>query len=321
MKTLRIIFAGTPEFAAQQLQTLIDSAKFDIAAVYSQPDRKSGRGKKLKPTPVKVVAQNHGIPVYQPLSLKDETAQQELSDFGADLLVVVAYGMLLPEKVLNIPKLGCINIHASLLPRWRGAAPIERAIEAGDKETGITIMQMDTGLDTGDMLLKKSLNISDKDTGETVREGLSRLGSTTLLEVLEQFGSNSISRERQNDQLANYAAKLNKREAELDWQQNADLLALKIRAFHSSNVCYSQLEGERIKIWFARPSNEPSKQKPGTILAANKEGIKVACGTGVIILTELQLAGGKRLSVADILNSKAELFEIGKRFDNIEIAS
>lgn len=323
MKPLRLIFAGTPDFAAAQLQALIDNGQHDIVAVYSQPDRKSGRGKKLKATPVKQIALDNNIPVYQPTSLKDQTAQQQLHVLEADLMVVVAYGMLLPQQVLDIPQYGCINIHASLLPRWRGAAPIERAIEAGDSETGITVMQMDKGLDTGDMLLKQTLEIHSSDTGDSLRERMSSMAAAALLTVLEQICQASVRAEAQNTQLATYANKLNKAEAKLDWQQSAQLLALKIRAFNASNVCYSQLQGERIKVWLAEPVGNvatdfdiTSPAEPGTILSADKTGIHVACGTGVLRLMRLQLPGGKQLSCADILNSKAALLQPGKQFQD-----
>lgn len=320
MKPLRLIFAGTPDFAAEQLQALVDNTAHHIVAVFSQPDRKSGRGKKLKATPVKQVALDNDIPVYQPTTFKDEESRNQLQALNADLMVVVAYGMLLPETVLGIPKLGCINVHASLLPRWRGAAPIERAIEAGDNETGITIMQMDIGLDTGDMLLKRSLAINSGDSGDSLRERMSTLAAEALITVLDQFDQGPVKGEKQDEQQANYASKLSKHEAELDWQQSAHSLALKIRAFNASNVCYSQLQGERIKIWLAEPLSDKSSlptSEPGTLLTADKTGIQVACGSGILLLTRLQLPGGKQLSVAQLLNSKASLLQPGKQFQKI----
>ena len=324
MKPLRLIFAGTPEFAAEQLQALVDNTAHHIVGVYSQPDRKSGRGKKLKATAVKQVALDNNIPVYQPTTFKNQAALDQLRDLNADLMVVVAYGMLLPATVLNIPEFGCINIHASLLPRWRGAAPIERAIEAGDTKTGITIMQMDVGLDTGDTLLKRELKIDNHDTGDTLRERMSRLAADALNTVLNKFSQGAVRGEKQDDQTANYANKLSKNEAALDWQQSAHSLALKIRAFNASNVCYSQLQGERIKIWGAEAlspevNNRASTttKSPGTLLSADKTGIQVACGTGILLLTRLQLAGGKQLSVAQLLNSKAALLQAGKQFQEV----
>lgn len=320
MTGLRIIFAGTPEFAAQQLQALIDRHEHQIVAVYSQPDRPKGRGKKLVPTPVKVVAEQAAIPVYQPGSLKAAQAQQQLRDFAADVMVVAAYGMLLPKAVLEIPRFGCINVHASLLPRWRGAAPIERAIEAGDSETGITIMQMDEGLDTGAMLLKQTVAIEADDTGDSIREKLSVAGQsallTTLARLAESRNYSSLNPQTQDDAEACYASKLHKQEAAIDWQQSATDIVNKIRAFNSSNVTYSQLDDERIKIWRATLSDQTSEQNvpPGTILHADKQGIVVNTGQGRIAITQLQLPGGKVLSCQDILNSRASMFAVGKQF-------
>jgi methionyl-tRNA formyltransferase len=317
---LRIIFAGTPGFAASHLQSLINTNRFDIVAVYSQPDSRTGRGKKLSPTPVKAVAERHHIPVFQPVSLKQDAEQAQLKTLNADLMVVVAYGVILPADVLAIPRYGCINVHASLLPRWRGAAPIERAIEAGDKESGITIMQMDEGLDTGAMLRKQVIPIAASDSGDSLREKMAVAGSKALIAVLDDYQNGPPKGEKQDDHLACYAKKLTKAEAEIDWQQSSTVLINKIRAFDSSNITYTLLDGERIKICSAGyPCSQATslvQKTPGSIISASKEGILVACQDGAINLLELQLPGGKRLAVRDILNSKTSLFTPGKRFES-----
>jgi methionyl-tRNA formyltransferase len=249
--------------------------------------------------------------------LKDAQAQAQLAAYSADLLVVVAYGLLLPEAVLEAPRLGCINVHASLLPRWRGAAPIERAIEAGDSETGVTIMQMDIGLDTGNMLLKRMLPIDTKETGDSLRKRLAPLGISALSECLEKLTVPGINSEKQDDSLATYASKLEKEEALLDWQLSAMVLERKVRAYHSSNITYTWLNGQRVRAWMAKAiATDSSTSTPGTILASDKTGILVACGEGQLRLTQLQLPGGKALPAAQLLNAKAELFQAGFRFSN-----
>jgi len=281
---LRIVFAGTPEFAAQHLQALLDAGK-SIVAVYTQPDRPAGRGQKLMPSPVKQLAVQHDIPVFQPQTLRDPAAQAQLATLQADLMVVVAYGLILPQAVLDLPRLGCINSHASLLPRWRGAAPIQRAIEAGDSESGVTVMQMEAGLDTGPMLLKVSTPIGDDDTGGTL-----------LPDV-------------QDDSLATYAHKLSKNEARIDWKRPAVELERLIRAFHPWPICHSTLAGETLKIHAAQLGE--GRGEPGRILEASKEGLTVACGSGALRLTRLQLPGGKPLGFADLYNSRREQFAPG----------
>lgn len=308
---LNIIFAGTPDFAASHLQCLIDSGKHRVIAVYSQPDRPAGRGKKLKPSPVKQVALDHDIPVYQPLSLKDAEAQQQLADLNADLMIVVAYGLLLPQPVLDAPRLGCINVHASILPRWRGAAPIQRAIEAGDRETGVTIMQMDIGLDTGDMLLKTFCDINDDDTGGSLHDKLIEIGRPGLLAAVDQLANGSAQPEQQDDSLSNYASKISKTDPVIDWSQPAIELNRKIRAFNPFPVCYSTINGERIKIRQCTVAAQHSELAPGTIISADKHGICISCGEGVLTLTNVQLPGGKALDVAAVMNSKADWFTAG----------
>jgi methionyl-tRNA formyltransferase len=327
-KGLRIVFAGTPEFAAQTLQAILKHGQHQVVAVYSQPDRKSGRGKKIQATPVKQVALDHQIPVYQPLSFKDNETLNELKALNADIMVVVAYGMLLPETVLNTPKFACINVHASLLPRWRGAAPIERAIEAGDKESGVTIMHMDIGLDTGNMLKVAKVAISDDTNGDLLRSQLCTLGQQALLDTLNEFWSCQRNNqpapkgEVQDNTQANYAKKLSKEEAIIDWHLPAHTLLNKIKAFNSSNVCYSYLGKERIKVWQAEIINDEAcndNSAPGTILAADKKGILVSCGHQCLRLLIIQAPNAKAMTVAAVLNSKKDWFAIGKQFSQHEI--
>lgn len=299
---MKIIFAGTPEFAATALQSLIDAA-FDIVAVYTQPDRPAGRGRKLTPSPVKQLALEHDIPVYQPASLKSAEEQKALAEINADLMIVAAYGLLLPQAVLDIPKQGCINIHASLLPRWRGAAPIQRAIEAGDTETGITIMQMDAGLDTGDMLLKKSCEITPKDTSGTLHDKLAVLGGEAIVEALHALAENSLSAEKQDDAQANYAHKLKKSEAVIDWQESAVHIERKVRAFNPWPVAQTNYSVKMLRIWEAETIATSVEQAPGCVIACNKVGIDVATGEGILRITKLQLPGGKPLTAQQFQNA------------------
>jgi methionyl-tRNA formyltransferase len=308
---MRIVFAGTPEFAAQHLQALLD-AKRDVVAVYTQPDRPAGRGHKLMPSPVKQLALQHGIPVYQPQTLRDPAAQTELAALQADLMVVVAYGLILPQAVLDLPRLGCINSHASLLPRWRGAAPIQRAIEAGDAESGVTVMQMEAGLDTGPMLLKVSTPIADDDTGGSLHDRLAELGSNAVVEAVAALEAGTLVGEVQDDSLATYAHKLNKDEARIDWSRSAIELERLVRAFHPWPICHSQLDEAAVKIHAARPA--AGQGAPGQILDASKDGLHVACGTGSLLLTRLQLPNGKPLNFSDLYNSRREQFTPGKVF-------
>ena len=306
--SLRIIFAGTPDFAAVHLQALVDS-DHEVVAVYSQPDRPAGRGKKLQPSPVKQVAQDHDIPVYQPLNFKDPADVEQLRALNADVMVVVAYGLILPSSVLEAPKHGCLNVHASLLPRWRGAAPIQRCIEAGDMVTGITIMQMDIGLDTGDMLSKVTTGISLDDTGGSLHDRLASMGPAALLGTLADVESGSLTPEAQNDAAACYAHKLTKEEALIDWTQDADVLARRIRAFNPFPMAYTLLGDERIRVHLAEPVVKATQLAPGTIAHVDTDGIEVACGEGVLRLTRIQLAGKKPMAVADIINGQPKLFQ------------
>lgn len=315
MKPLNIIFAGTPDFAARHLQALINS-HHNVIAVYTQPDRPAGRGKKLTASPVKELALAHNIPVYQPGSLRKEPAQQQLAALDADIMVVVAYGLILPKVVLDTPRLGCINVHGSILPRWRGAAPIQRALWAGDKETGVTIMQMDIGLDTGDMLLKTYLPIEDDDTSASLYEKLAQQGPDALLQALEGLANGTLAAEKQDEALANYAEKLSKEEARLDWTKSATQLWQEVRAFNPWPVSYFEHQGNTIKVWQTQVSTTSSNAAPGTIISASKKGIEVTTGDGVLTLLSMQLPGKKPLSVADILNARGEWFTPNTRLNN-----
>src|SRR5476649_799518 len=307
---LRIVFAGTPEFAAEHLKALLDSP-YEIVAVYTQPDRPAGRGQKLMPSPVKQLALEHDIVVLQPPTLRNAEAQAELAALKPDLLVVVAYGLILPQVVLDIPRLGCINSHASLLPRWRGAAPIQRAVEAGDSESGVTVMRMEAGLDTGPMLLKSVTPISAEDTGGTLHDRLAELGPPAVLQAIAGLAAGTLDGEVQDDSLATYAHKLNKDEARIDWNRPAIELERQIRAFNPWPVCHSTLSGEALKVLAA--SVAEGQGAPGEILAASKDGLIVAtgAGAGALCLTRLQLPGGKALNFSDLFNSRREKFALG----------
>ncbi|QGW21405.1 methionyl-tRNA formyltransferase [Stutzerimonas degradans] len=308
-QSMRIVFAGTPEFAAQHLQALLDAGR-TIVAVYTQPDRPAGRGQKLAPSPVKQLAVQHGIPVYQPQTLRDPAAQAELAALQADLMVVVAYGLILPQAVLDLPRLGCINSHASLLPRWRGAAPIQRAIEAGDDASGVTVMQMEAGLDTGPMLLKVSTPITAEDTGGTLHDRLAALGSQAVVRAVDALAAGTLQPEPQDDALATYAHKLSKDEARIDWRRPAVELERLVRAFNPWPICHTTLGSDALKIHAARVG--AGQGEPGHILEASRHGLTVACGEGALSLTRLQLPGGKPLDFADLYNSRREQFAAGQ---------
>jgi methionyl-tRNA formyltransferase len=312
--TLRVVFAGTPEFARVALERL-HAAGFTIPLVLTQPDRPAGRGMKLQASPVKQFAQAHGMTVAQPQSLRldgkypDEAAaaRAALQAAAPDVIVVAAYGLILPQWVLDLPRLGCLNIHASLLPRWRGAAPIHRAIEAGDAETGVTLMQMDAGLDTGDMLLVERLPITENDTTGSLHDKLALLGGRLIVEALEIAACGGLTRTPQPAEGVTYAHKIEKVEAQVDWTQPAETIARRIRAFHPSPGAATLWQGEALKLWQARVDGamHGSSQTPGTVLTAQADGIRVQCGQGVLCLTELQRAGGKRLSAAEFLRGQA----------------
>ncbi|GGA89463.1 methionyl-tRNA formyltransferase [Neiella marina] len=315
---LNIVFAGTPDFAARHLQALIDS-EHQVVAVYSQPDRPAGRGKKLQASAVKQLAVTAEIPVYQPETLKTEQSQAELAALNADIMIVVAYGLLLPQAVLDTPKLGCINVHGSLLPKWRGAAPIQRSLEAGDSDTGVTIMQMDKGLDTGAMLLKASCPIEATDTSATLYQKLAELGPAALLDALQELASGTAQAESQDDSQATYAAKLTKAEALLDWRQTAAQLDRKVRAFTPWPGSQAKIGDNLIKIHQVEVVSESSQQAVGTIVNANKYGIDVATSDGLLRLISIQLPGKKAMAVADVLNSRGDWFAVGNQFQLPEL--
>ncbi|MCG6359919.1 methionyl-tRNA formyltransferase [Vibrio fluvialis] len=313
-QSLRIVFAGTPDFAARHLAALL-SSEHEVIAVYTQPDRPAGRGKKLTASPVKNLALEHNIPVYQPENFKSDEAKQELAALNADIMVVVAYGLLLPKAVLDTPKLGCINVHGSILPRWRGAAPIQRSIWAGDSETGVTIMQMDVGLDTGDMLKIATLPIEASDTSGSMYDKLAELGPQALVECLSDIAQGTAVAVKQDDALANYAQKLSKEEAKIDWTLSAQAIERCVRAFNPWPISHFAVADNQIKVWQARVEAGSSNQAAGTILKADKTGIYVATGEEILVLESLQIPGKKALPVQDILNARASWFEVGSQLN------
>ena len=308
---MRLVFAGTPDFAATALKALI-AAGHTIVGVYSQPDRPAGRGRKLQPSPVKQVALDQEIPVFQPETLKTAEAQKQLADLKPDVMIVAAYGLILPKSVLDIPTHGCLNIHASLLPRWRGAAPIQRAIAAGDAETGITIMQMDEGLDTGAMLLKSLTAIDMSDTGGSLHDRLAELGGKAIIEALELLKKGELTGEPQNDDLACYASKLSKTEGHIDWATDATAIERLIRAFNPWPGTYTDLGDQRIRIHEARALVTDSDAFPGTVVHRDRDGIDIACGNGTLRITRLQLPGSRAQSVNDLINGGKELLMPGQ---------
>jgi methionyl-tRNA formyltransferase len=306
---LRVIFAGTPDFARTALESLL-AAGYAVPLVLTQPDRPAGRGMKLQSSPVKQLALDHAIAVSQPRSLRLDgkfpddarAAQSAIALASADVMVVAAYGLILPQWVLQAPRLGCLNIHASLLPRWRGAAPIHRAIEAGDSETGVTIMQMDAGLDTGDMLLAERIAITPADTTGTLTDKLAGLGARLILQALERAGRGALDPVKQPEAGVSYASKIDKAEAAVDWAEPAGVIERRIRAFDPVPGATTRMAGETIKLWRSTAVSEPPVQgAPGAVLRADATGVLVACGRGALCVTELQRAGGKRLAAADFL--------------------
>jgi methionyl-tRNA formyltransferase len=295
---MKIVFAGTPEFAAAALQAL-HAAGHDIALVLTQPDRPAGRGMRLKPGPVKALASRLGLPVYQPESLKTEAARQPIAATGCDAMVVAAYGLILPQPVLDLPRLGCINIHASLLPRWRGAAPIQRALLAGDQETGITLMQMEAGLDTGPILAMARLAIGAQETAGSLHDRLAALGAREIVALLPRLAAGEVRPQPQDDRLAVYAAKIGKEEARIDWQRPAAQIERQVRAFNPHPGAWTLLGGEVLKVWRAECCT--GQGRPGEVQEASRAGISVACGEGALRLLEVQKAGGRRLEAAAFL--------------------
>ncbi|HEY0914497.1 MAG TPA: methionyl-tRNA formyltransferase [Solimonas sp.] len=291
---MRLVFAGTPDFAVAALDAL-HAAGHEIVGVYTQPDRPSGRGQKLSPSPVALRAAELGLPIFKPEKLRGE-AVDELRALAPDVMVVVAYGLLLPQAVLDIPRHGCLNIHASLLPRWRGAAPIQRAIEAGDTQTGVTIMRMDAGLDTGPMLLEEAIAITADTTAASLHDELQALGSRLIVEAVAGLERGGLQERTQPVDGATYARKLSKEEARIDWTRPAEEIARRIRAFNPVPVAWSELGGERLRLWLARA--EAGSGEPGTIVAADAQGIAVAAGEGIVRLQQLQWPGGKAMDAA-----------------------
>lgn len=317
MHALKIVFAGTPPFAAQHLETLLGTPH-QVVGVYTQPDRAAGRGKQLQPSAVKSVALSHGLPVYQPATLRSPEEQQILAALQPDVMIVVAYGLLLPQAVLDIPRFGCINVHASLLPRWRGAAPIERALLAGDAETGITIMQMDKGLDTGAMLYRKSLDISAIDDRQTLETRLANIGREGLVYCLDNLEKIRGNAQAQDDSQSTYAHKLEKTESLIDWAQDAETVNRQIRSGIGRTPAFSFLQEERIRLLRALPVRAAVEVPPGTIVQASKDSLRVACMNSMLDVTWLQIPGKNAMHIRDILNSRKELFAPGQRFTSSE---
>jgi methionyl-tRNA formyltransferase len=301
-RPLRIVYAGTPEFAVAALTALAASVH-EVLAVYTQPDRPAGRGRVLTASPVKLCALAQAIAVEQPLNFRDAAAIEQLRAYAPDVMVVAAYGLILPQALLDIPRYGCINIHASLLPRWRGAAPIQRAILAGDADTGITIMRMEAGLDTGPMLKMQGFALTPEDTAASVHDRLAALGATLLLEVLNDLPTALLQAQVQPEVGVTYAKKLSKEEAQLDWSQSAEQLDRKIRAFNPWPIAETQLHGQQLRVWQAQVISMKHRAVPGTVLAASAAGIQVACGSNALNLTQVQQAGRKLLSAAEFIKS------------------
>ncbi len=300
--SLRIIFAGTPDFALPSMQALLQS-EHEIIAVLTQPDRPAGRGRKLTASPVKVLGQQHALPVYQPLTLKETAIQNTLKKLQPDVMVVIAYGLLLPQAVLDIPRSGCINVHASLLPKWRGAAPIQRAILAGDSQTGVTIMQMEAGLDTGPMLQTVHCSIEPDETSQQLHDKLAELGAAALIATLMQVEKGALKPVAQNDKDATHAAKITKAQAAIDWQQSAVDIVNQVRAFNPWPVAFTHLHNQPLRVWQACALDQQSGLAPGSLVKADVDGVDVATGNGVVRLLKVQLAGKRVVAVRDFVNA------------------
>ncbi|MDA8985667.1 methionyl-tRNA formyltransferase [Luminiphilus sp.] len=310
---LNIIFAGTPEFAAAHLTYLI-KGPHRIVAVLTQPDRRAGRGKRLQPSAVKSVALAAGIPLWQPDTLKDPASEAQLASYGADVMIVVAYGLMLPAGILAIPRIGCINVHASLLPRWRGAAPVQRAIEAGDRKTGVSIMMMEPGLDTGPVLLRREVTITGDHTAGTLLADLEGVGTQALTDCLMDIASRLLTAQVQDEQQVTYARKIDKAETAIDWSLSAVDIDRKVRALLPSPGCYTLLNGDRFKVWAAHALHQSHGAATGEIMSAHSDGLSVACGKGVLVITEAQMPGGTPQTVTTLLNGHQDKLTPGKRF-------
>ncbi len=306
---LRIAFAGTPEFAAVSLQALLEADQQELVAVFTQPDRPAGRGRKVQKSAVKELAEKNDLNLLQPVSFKDQETLEILQSLNLDLLIVVAYGQILPQSILDTPRLGCINVHGSLLPRWRGAAPIQRAIEAGDLESGVTIMQMAAGLDSGSMYLKASCQIEKSDTAQLLHDKLANLGAQSLLETVDALSAGTANLEDQNESLVTYAAKITKAEAAINWQESAVEIQRKICAFNPAPVCHTELFEKNVRIWEAEviDSDSPKIDKLGSIYKITREGIDIFTGKDLLRIKVLQMPGKRKITVADFVNGNAEL--------------
>ncbi len=303
MRSLSVVFAGTPEFSVPALEALVAS-RHRVVAVYTQPDRPAGRGQQLTMSAVKQAALRHGLTVEQPATLREASAVDHLRSYRPDVMIVVAYGLILPASVLSVPAMGCINIHASLLPRWRGAAPIHRALLAGDSQTGVTIMQMDAGLDTGPMLLEKTTAIARTDTTGSLHDRLAQMGAEAVIEALDGLIAGSLSPRPQPAEGATYAAKIRKEEALIDWSKPALELEHQVRAFNPWPVAQTSLHRQQLRIWEALATADRSDATPGTVTQADSNGIRVATGEGTLVLSRVQLAGRKAVSAAEFLNGQ-----------------
>lgn len=310
---MNIIFAGTPQFAIPCLEALAQS-HHQLLAIYTQPDRPAGRGHKLQASPVKVWGENHNIPVYQPINFKHQTSIDEFKALAPDIMIVIAYGLILPQSILSIPKYGCVNVHASLLPRWRGASPIQQSILHGDAESGVTIMQLDAGMDTGAMLATISCPIEPDDTSGRLHDKLSLLACNPLLEVLNALIANQCTPKPQDSHYVTYAPKINKEDAAINWQLPAKIICQQIRAYNPWPIAYTHMNEKTIRIHQARVIEQTNSATPGTILAASKEGLRVATKENVLLIERLQFPGGKAISIMDLLNSNQDLFITGQVF-------
>jgi methionyl-tRNA formyltransferase len=313
MSSLNIVFAGTPAFGLPCLDALAHS-EHHLQAVYTQPDRPAGRGRKLQASAIKEWALAHEIPVYQPLNFKNPETIAELAALKPDVLIVIAYGLILPKAVLDIPRLGCVNVHASLLPRWRGASPIQHAILYGDAESGVTIMQMDVGMDTGDMLHKVSCTITDTDTANTLHDKLAQISAAPLLKTLTELANNAARREIQNNELVTYAGKINKEDALINWQHTAFEIDQKIRAFNPWPIAYTLFDDEVLRIHQAKVIETETAHAPGTVLNIDKKGMLIATGKQALLVEKIQFSGAKVITIADWLNSSKSQLHTGLVF-------